>query len=177
MRIEHAQHGLGDFGKIVVEFVARAGVEVGERLDEPLDVRIAGRIGTQTQPAGDFRMRLGEFRAQPADEGQFAVVIGEQFVAHRPLPFTSTLPGGRLERRVERDRFRRRFGMQQSLDAEPQGALRGIGIVEHFHMHALESRLEIAEDLLDHAGEIRTVCGRAEVRSRDVRNPVIHQRN
>ena len=44
VRIEHAQHGLGDFGKIVVEFVARAGVQIGERLDQPLDVRIAGRI-------------------------------------------------------------------------------------------------------------------------------------
>ena len=64
VRIEHAQHGVGDFGEIVVELVARAGVEVGEGLDQPLDVRIFGRIGAQPQPAGDLRMRLGELGAQ-----------------------------------------------------------------------------------------------------------------
>ncbi len=92
MRIEHAEHGVADLGKVVVELQADAGVEVGERLDQPLDVRVFDRVGTKPQPAGDLRMRLGELGAETADEGQLAIVIGEQFVAHHAVPFTSTVP-------------------------------------------------------------------------------------
>ena len=92
VRIEDAEHRVGEFGEVVVELVADAGVQKGEGLDQPFHVRVFGRVRRQPQPSGDLRVGLGEFRAQPAEKGQFAIVVGQQFVAHRAVPLTSISP-------------------------------------------------------------------------------------
>ena len=92
MRIQHPQHRVGQFGEVVVQLVACAGIQVRAGFDQPFDVRVFGRVRRQPQPGRDLRVRLGEFRAQSPQKRQLAIVVRQQFVVHRALPLTSISP-------------------------------------------------------------------------------------
>ena len=64
MGVEDTEHALGDFRELIVQLVANAGVEVGERLDQPRDVRVLAGVGAETQAAGDLRMSGGKLGAK-----------------------------------------------------------------------------------------------------------------
>ena len=86
MRVQDAEQGVGQFREVVLELGPGAGVEVGERLDEPLDVRVLAGVRAEAQASGDLRVGLGELGPEPADVGQLAVVERQQLVGHRPAP-------------------------------------------------------------------------------------------
>ena len=92
MRVEHAQQGGRQLGELVVDLVLDPTGQEGERLDQPLDVRIGAAVGLQQQPAGGGRILLGELLGELADERQLALVIVIQRLAHvtvRPAGSTS----------------------------------------------------------------------------------------
>src|SRR5262249_55095849 len=75
--------GVGQFRELVVDLQVDAGGEQGERLQQPLDVRVgAAAVALQPEPAGLPRVLLGELRSQLADEPQFPVVVLPQHPAH-----------------------------------------------------------------------------------------------
>ena len=80
MRIEHVEQRLGNLRKFVLELQPGAGIEQGERFDEPRDVRVLRHVLRQPEPPGNLRMGFGELSTQIADEGQFAVVVAEKLV-------------------------------------------------------------------------------------------------
>ena len=59
VRIEHAEQRVGQLGELVVELVLDAAGEQGERLDQPLDVRVGAAVGLEQQPAGGGRDTAG----------------------------------------------------------------------------------------------------------------------
>ena len=67
MRIEDAEQGIGQLGKIVVEFLAHTGGQVGEGFDQAADMRILDRILRQAQAPGDARILVGEGSRRAAD--------------------------------------------------------------------------------------------------------------
>src|SRR5208282_6276318 len=69
-------------GKIVVELVAQACIEIGKGLDEARDVRVLDRLRRKAQPAGDLRVRIGELGGEAPDVGELAIVVGQQLVRH-----------------------------------------------------------------------------------------------
>ncbi len=78
LRIQHAEHGGGDFGKFAFDIVLNARRQECERFDQPFHVRIGGLNRTQFQAIGDLRIAFGKFAARFAEIGQFPVVVLEK---------------------------------------------------------------------------------------------------
>ena len=68
MRIEHAEQGLGQLGKFVVELVVNPPGQQRERLDHPFDVWIFTTVRFQQQAGGDLGVPLCEFRSYLAQK-------------------------------------------------------------------------------------------------------------
>ena len=91
VRVEDVEERLRDLGVLVVDLEPDPARQEGERLDEPLDVRVVALVGLEGEPPGDLRVGLRELRPQPADEAQLALVVAEELVAHQS-PFTLNSP-------------------------------------------------------------------------------------
>ena len=83
VRVEQAEQRVGEFGEFVVEPVMHAAGEEGHAFQQAGDVRVVDRIGRKPQTAGDLRMGIGEFRGQPFDGVEFAIVVGQEGVRHQ----------------------------------------------------------------------------------------------
>ena len=86
VRVQHAQHRIRDLGEVVFQLVAGAGVEIRKGLDQAGDVRIFAGVAREPQPTGDLGMSLGKLGSHFADEGQLAIVVRKQFLAHAKAP-------------------------------------------------------------------------------------------
>src|SRR5690606_12011218 len=67
---------------VVFQLLGDPGAEQGEGLDQTLDVRILAAVGRDQQPSGDLRVTLGELAPVATQEGELALVVGQQ-VLHR----------------------------------------------------------------------------------------------
>ena len=82
VRIDDRQHRVGQFGELVVQLVADAAGEEGKRLDEALDVRVGGAVRLQLQARRRRRVLASELLRELADEVEFGLVVGVEFLAH-----------------------------------------------------------------------------------------------
>src|SRR6516165_2608103 len=85
MRVEDVEQGVGQLGEFVVDLVAHAGREQGERFDEALDVRIRAAAMFEHEPAGRRGILRRELAGHLADEQQLAFVVREKGLAHALL--------------------------------------------------------------------------------------------
>ena len=76
MRIEHPQHRRRQLGEVVVDSILDPPGQQGERLDQPLDVRVEAPVRLEQEPPGRHRVLAGELLGELADEDQLALVIG-----------------------------------------------------------------------------------------------------
>ena len=80
MRIQHAQQGVGQLWKFVVQPVMHPRREERDAFQQPCDMRVIDRIFRQPQPAGNLRMGRGKLGRECPDRIQFTVVIRQQRV-------------------------------------------------------------------------------------------------
>jgi hypothetical protein len=85
MRVQNAQQRVGQLRKFVIQPRLHAGRKKRDAIQQPGDMRVVHRVGTEAQPAGDLRMRLGEFAGETADRDEFAVEIRQQLVSQSGL--------------------------------------------------------------------------------------------
>ena len=86
MRVENAEHRLGDLGEVVVQLVADARVQPGESVDEAVDVRIVRPpVFAQAQATGNLRLRPGVHSRQPANERQLLIVAAQKLFVGKLL--------------------------------------------------------------------------------------------
>ena len=98
VRVEQPEQRVGEFGEFVVETVVDAPGEEGHAFQQARDVRVVHRVGGQAQAAGDLRLGLGEFRGQPFDGVEFAIVIWKEGIGHFASFLTSpALRAGEVE--------------------------------------------------------------------------------
>ena len=74
VRIERAEQACRQLRELVVQLLADARSDERERLDQPGHMRVVDRVGTQPQPPGDLRMRVGELACQVPQVSQLLVV-------------------------------------------------------------------------------------------------------
>jgi len=77
MGIENPEQRVGDFWKLIVELPLHSGREKGDRLDEPLDMRVLALAGFEQQPPRHLWVGLAELLAERAQIGQLPLVVGQ----------------------------------------------------------------------------------------------------
>ena len=122
-------------------------------------------------------MGLGELGAQAADEGQLAIVVGEQLVAHRPVPLTSTLPvaGCNAESNTTGSGAGSACSMASMRNRSVRSSGSALPSISTLTSGNRGSKSRI--DRLEDPAKLLAPCGRAQVRARQVGNPVVHQRH
>ena len=131
--------------------------------EQPFDVRVLALVGVEQEPAGDLRVLRGELGSHLAEEGQLAVVVGQEVVVHGGRSSVrvrgqgaaaagSTADGesadfererlrGQLEDRVERDRLGHGLDVEHGVDPEPEAAVE-LTSLGHGHHDLVQPGLE-----------------------------------
>src|SRR5450830_673534 len=77
---QQVEQRFGELRIVVVEALADPGAQQSDGLDQALDVGIVAGFAAQLQLGRHFRIALGVFPAQGAQEHQLAFVLGKQLV-------------------------------------------------------------------------------------------------
>jgi hypothetical protein len=80
--IHNRENGIGEFRKLVVQFMANSACQKSERFYQPLDVWVSRPIRFELQPRSSGRVLPGELLREFADEVQLGLIVGVKFLAH-----------------------------------------------------------------------------------------------